>query len=128
MIQDGIYGVKISVLAESLEQPGYFEKVKQRLSDIFYRDVVLPTIGDNLHHVFKTSILRDVDYLDYPGMVNFYLKVNHSVAQVQHFVLAEMLDPIPTSAREICRWCGNELKIDKRGGCKACGAPPGDCV
>lgn len=123
MIQDGVYGIKYRCSTEMLEQPHAFEAVKGRLSEEFFKNIILPTIGDKKYHVIKSDILRD-NNLMFPGTVDFYLKISHSVAEIQHIVLAQ-LDPIPETARVVCRWCGNVLGLDKRGGCKACGAPPG---
>jgi hypothetical protein len=121
-LQEGTYGVQYMVSRYAVDSIPW-EYIKRQLDEIMLRDVFAPMIGDGLYHVIKADYLKDDNYpID---AIIYYAKIHHTIAQIQNIVIPSMVN-IPETARFICRWCGNVLKLDKRGGCMACGAPPGN--
>jgi hypothetical protein len=125
MDKDGTFAVCHSVSRELAEShPEYFQHVRRDFSRQLTEHFVEPMIDDGLYHVIRADIMRDETF----DAINFYLRVHHSVAQVRHVEFMQMdAQPvrIPETAKLACRYCGNVLNLDARGGCSACGAPAG---
>ena len=125
MDTDGVFGIKQSVSREILDAyPQYFQEVRRKFSHELTKNIVEPIIDDGLYHVIKADIMRD----ETPISVDFYMRLSHSIAKIRHYEIPEfnqLSARIPETAKLACRYCGNVLTLDKRGGCSACGAPAG---
>ena len=123
-MENGIFAAQVKVSRSMLIQADntdFFERYVKRNLYAQASDLLIPGIVDSgKHHVLKAEIFRQ-DEMD---TINFYLKIHHSIAKEQHIILPVLDDIIPASAKPCCQWCGNELNLDKRGGCSACGGWP----
>ena len=124
-MNDGTFAAQVRVSRDMIvhaENTDFFENYVKRKLYAQLSDVLIPGIVDSgKFHVLKAEILRQDDY----DTINYYLKVRHSVAREQNISIPVFEDTIiPASAKPCCQWCGNELRLDKRGGCSACGGWP----
>ena len=117
-MNDTEYGIKVTI---SAEYGGGWGEAKRRIDRMAFESFFSKIIGDNQHHVIQSEYLKE----DNPQNMttDYYLKLRHSIAQVQHYRIAEM-SAVPESAIKICTYCGSVLSLDKRGCCTTCGAPP----
>lgn len=109
------------------KDPGAWERIKYQLMSHYMRDYLPAMIGDGNHHIMKFdyAVLPCVDfgYTD-DFMVEYRLYCLHSIADTQHItipVVSFEQELLKEGAKRACRWCGNVLVLDKRGGCSACG-------
>jgi hypothetical protein len=115
----------VTVRIPWLVDDNHWEYIKRELIRRYMSELFPPMIGDGLHHVMKFDY-----YKSEPGPfdeVEYSLICRHSIAQMQNvtFYQAENIDRYIRAAnlKPVCRFCGNTLKLDKRGGCSACGGP-----
>ena len=123
--EDRQYGLCFSISDQAAESMGHdmvWKHAKKELAYQLLESVIAPTLGDEQYHVFHSKYFQDRDPMR--RATNIYLKLDHSIAQRQEIRIAE-ITTIPLSAIPICRFCGNELHVDRRGGCSACGGPVG---
>ena len=109
-------------MIESMGEQKAWEYAKMEINYQLLEKVISPTLGDEEHHVFYSKYFKKYDPLR--RATNIYLRLDHSIAKTQEYVIAK-IGEIPKDAIPVCRYCGNELRIDKRGGCSACGGPAG---
>jgi hypothetical protein len=117
------YGLCVSV-SHGVDIP--WEVIKKRLNQPILENIIEPTLGDEKYHVWSSKYMVDDTFY---GGKNYYIKVSHSIAEMQHVAIPVLEDvrftSIPISAREVCHYCGCVLTLDGRGGCRACGGPAG---
>jgi len=121
------YSVSVRVAKERIiRDPECWEYVKHELVYKYMSDLFPRMIGDGLYHVMKFDFYKNEDFeFDY---MQYDLICHHDIAQVQSIKLYETEQAInnyihTAKLKPACRYCGNTLKLDKRGGCSACGGP-----
>jgi hypothetical protein len=113
--------VSCRVSRHMLEKPGMWEHVRQVLMSQYMRDFLPEMIGDGHHHVMKFDYAIIDDRFGFEG-VEYRLYCRHSIAEVERVRIATFEEELrKENAKPACRWCGNILVLDKRGGCSACG-------
>jgi len=121
-LQEGDYGIRF-------QSPAYvnipWDYIKKELDMMMSRDIYSQLVGDGLYHVIKADYLKDENC--HPDIITYYARISHTVAQIRQVNIPSFVEyyQIPATAREVCRWCGNSIVLDKRGGCSACGGPGG---
>lgn len=120
-MEEGSFGSVFSADRYTLEQdPKYFEYIKERLTFECGRYLVPSIIDSGKHHVVKLDMYR----VDNPAFdkIDFYIKGSHFYAKTHSIYIPVMEEfSLPATAKPCCRWCGNVLTLDSRGGCSACG-------
>ena len=110
-----------------LYDSNHWEHIKRELIHEFLCELFPQMIDDGRYHVMKFDYYKaENQHLD---MVEYSLICRHSIAQSQTVIYYEA-DPIQAyiksaGLKPVCSYCGDTLKLDKRGGCSGCGGPAG---
>ena len=122
--QDGKWVARITVSEHISRDAGWWNYAKRNLMSQFMETIMPDMIGDGLHHVMKFDyVVRDLQ--DYQGK-EYLMMCKHSVAKIQNITIPDYrVSYMGYEYKSACRYCGNTLILDKRGGCSACGGPAG---
>jgi len=101
-MDDGSYICTSSCPKDFLEQePFFFETIKRELNWQFTNNFLPKIVDSGKHHVLKISMLRDENPRS--DFVTFYLKILHSTAKEQIFLVPNFEAQIPSTARICCQ-------------------------